>query len=72
MASDVNQCKTETAIRFLNETLGIHWQVDETKESFDRLLYHLEVKTRVKPYFEEAMRHLNLDMGNFTWSLWAK
>lgn len=69
MESDVNQCKTETARRFLNENLGIHWQVDETRESFDRLLHHLEVKTRVKPYFEEAVRHLNLDAKNFTGGL---
>lgn len=49
------------AERFLNEDLGLHWQVDETKESFNRLLHHLEVKSNFKPYFEEALRHLNLD-----------
>ncbi len=46
--------------RFLNEDLGIHWQVDESKGSFNRLLHHLEVKSNFKPYFEEALRHLNL------------
>lgn len=51
--------------RFIDENLAAHWQVDETQTSFDRLLYHLEVKTNVKPYFEEALRNLNLDDDKF-------
>ena len=27
--------------RFMNEKLGDHWCVDETKKSFDRLINHL-------------------------------
>ncbi|GEM_PF-3385636 len=53
------------AKRFKNEELGIHWRVDDTRESFDRLLYHLDVKTNTKPYFEEALAHLNLNDDRF-------
>jgi SAM-dependent methyltransferase len=56
---------TDYAIRFKDEKLGLHWQVDETRESFDRLLNHLENKTNVKPFFEEALRRLDLDGSNF-------
>lgn len=55
----------ECAPRFQDEKLGIHWQVDETRESFERLLYHLESKTRIKPYFEKALRNLNLNADSF-------
>lgn len=54
------------AERFLNEDLELHWQVDETKESFNRLLHHLEVKSNFKPYFEEALWHLKLDEDWFS------
>ena len=50
------------AERFSNEKLGLHWQVNETKESFGRLLYHLEVRSNFRPYFDEAIRCL--DLGN--------
>lgn len=53
--------KVEYAERFKDESLAGHWQVDETKESLNRLLYHLEVKSNFRPYFEEALEHLNLD-----------
>lgn len=56
---------SEYASRFKDEDLAPHWQVDDTKESFERLLRHLEKKTRIKPYFEEALRHLDIDSVNF-------
>jgi len=55
----------KTAKRFVNEELGIHWRVDDTKESCDRLFHHLEVKTNFKPYFEKALSRLNLDDDKF-------
>lgn len=60
----MNGCNTGVARRFLDEELGIHWQVDDTKESFDRLLYHIEVQSNFKPYFEKALYHLGLDDDN--------
>lgn len=67
----MNKSNIKISTKFLNEDLGIHWQVDESKESFERLLYHLEVKTNEKPFFEEALRHLNLDDDSFTKGLVA-
>lgn len=61
----MNEDKARIARKFLNEDLGIQWRVYETKESFERLLHHLEVKTNGRPYFEEALRHLNLDDNKF-------
>jgi SAM-dependent methyltransferase len=55
--------------RFKNEDLASHWKVDESEESFRRLLYHLEVKTNVKPFFEEALTHLDLDGDGFANSI---
>ena len=52
------------ATRWQDEDLALHWRVDETKESFKRLLYHLEVRSNFKPYFEEAITHLNLSKHN--------
>lgn len=57
--------KTKFAPRFKNEKLAAHWQVDETEETFKKLLYHLEVRSNFKAYFEEAMRHLDLDDARF-------
>ena len=57
--------KNQYAPRFKNENLAIHWQVDETKESFDRLLYHLEVRSNFRPYFEEALEHLDLNNDRY-------
>jgi len=51
--------------RYIDEKLGPHWQVDHTGESFRRLLYHLEVATNFRPYFEEALSALNLDSDKF-------
>ena len=46
------------APRFKDEKVALHWQVDETDNSFKRLLYHLEKRTNFKPFFEEALRAL--------------
>jgi SAM-dependent methyltransferase len=54
----------EIATRFLNEDLAIHWQVNGTRESFNRLLHHLQVKTNFKPYFEQAISHPSLFADN--------
>ena len=62
----LNKCNAGIVQRFVNEDLGVHWQVDDTRESFERLLYHLEVKTNFKLYFEEALNNLNLDSDKFT------
>lgn len=53
------------AARYRNESLVRHWQVDETPESFSRLLHHLESRTRIRAYFEDAMRSLGLDGARF-------
>ena len=49
------------ANRWHDEELALHWRVDETEESLVRLLFHLEVRSNFKPYFEEALTNLNLD-----------
>ena len=51
--------------RYIEEKLGDHWQVEETAESFKRLMHHIEVKTNFKPYFEEAINRLGLDSDKF-------
>lgn len=61
--------KQEVAVRFVNEKLGLHWQVDESKKSFERLICHLEKKTNEKPFFEEALKSLNLDCSEFAGDL---
>ncbi len=50
----------ECAPRFKNEDLAIHWQVDESEESLRRLLYHLEVRSNFRPYFEEALASVGI------------
>jgi len=57
--------KDTCAPRFRNEDLALHWQVDDSRESFQRLLYHLEVRSNFKPYFEEAMSNLGLGQRRF-------
>lgn len=62
------------AERFINEKLASHWQVTDSKESFERLLEHISRTTNFKPYFEEAFsrtishfsgRRINvLDLGS--------
>ena len=41
--------------RFVDEKIGNHWFVDESPESFQRLMEHISIKTRFKPYFERAI-----------------
>ncbi|MBI5195870.1 MAG: class I SAM-dependent methyltransferase [Nitrospirae bacterium] len=52
------------AQRFVDESLALHWQVDETKESFSRLMEQLEVKSNFKPYFEEAVEEMQRHFGS--------
>ena len=51
--------------RFIEEKLADHWQVGVAGESFKRLMYHLEVRTNFKPYFEESIKRLRLDSEKF-------
>lgn len=61
-----NNNKTEKlAVRFQDEQLAEHWSVNETPESFSKLMFHLERKTNFKKYFDEAVDHLNLNGDNF-------
>lgn len=46
--------------RFREENLGLHWIVDETKESFKRLKAHLEINTNFRKYFDEAINRIVL------------
>ncbi|MBN1353840.1 MAG: class I SAM-dependent methyltransferase, partial [Candidatus Omnitrophica bacterium] len=62
---DKKNSTTEIAPRYTDEKLAIHWQVDDTPESLERLFYHLGVKTNIKPYFEEALAGLDLDDKRF-------
>ena len=55
--------KEEIADRFKNENLGSHWKVDESDESFARLMHYLEVTTNFKAYFEEALEHFDREKG---------
>ncbi|MDD5269589.1 MAG: class I SAM-dependent methyltransferase [Candidatus Omnitrophica bacterium] len=57
--------KDECAPRFKDEKLAVHWQVDDTKESFERLIHHLDVTSNFKPYFEEALRNLGLSSNEY-------
>lgn len=41
--------------RFVNEDLGLHWRVDDSSESFQRLLNHIEKGTNFRSYFEQAL-----------------
>jgi len=41
--------------RFIDEKIGEHWAVDETPESFSRLIEHITKTTRFKPHFERAI-----------------
>ena len=45
----------ELVPRFIDEKIGDHWAVDETTESFSRLMQHLVKTTRFKPHFERAL-----------------
>lgn len=41
--------------RFVDEKIGSQWAVDETTESFNRLIQHITIRTRFKPHFERAL-----------------
>jgi SAM-dependent methyltransferase len=43
------------APRFVDEKIGDHWFVDETTESFQRLMEHISIKTKFKAHFERAL-----------------
>ena len=49
--------------RFVDETLGDHWTVDETPESFAGLCNHLENNTNFRSYFETAFADPDLKLG---------
>lgn len=49
--------------RFQNENLADHWQVDDSKSSFECLLFHLEHRTNFKVYFLEALQKLNMEQS---------
>lgn len=51
--------KDKVAKRFVDEDVGSHWRVDSSISSFERLLYHIEVRSNFKIYFEEAFEKLN-------------
>ena len=40
--------------RFVNEKLGEHWCVDESKESFEKLMNHLKKTTNMYKFFSKA------------------
>ena len=50
----------ELAPRFVDEKIGKQWDVDETEESFRRLINHIYVKTRFKVHFERAISDCRL------------
>ena len=40
--------------RFVNEDIGIHWQVDSSENSFTRLLQHIQIRTNFYKGFCKA------------------
>jgi SAM-dependent methyltransferase len=46
--------KPSISPRFIDEDLAPHWRVDETRESFQSLLDHIDNKTNFRSYFEKA------------------
>lgn len=63
--SILNEGYMKIAKRFLDEDLAIHWKVDESRDSFDRLLNYLGIRTNFKPYFEMAVEKLNLNNSSY-------
>jgi SAM-dependent methyltransferase len=49
------------ADRYINEKLPSYWNVDESLESFNLFLNHIEKTTNFKLYFEEAFNQLMSD-----------
>ena len=43
--------------RFINEKIGIHWQVDPSERSFARLLEHIQVRTQFYNGFCKAFNY---------------
>ena len=43
--------------RFVNENIGIHWQVDSSESSFTRLLEHIQVRTQFYNGFCKAFNY---------------
>lgn len=52
--------KNNLSLRFRNEALAQHWQVDETEDSFKRLRTHIDINTNFRKYFDEAINHIAL------------
>ena len=44
--------------RFVNENIGIHWQVDTSESPFKRLLKHIQVRTQFYNGFCKAFNYL--------------
>ncbi len=55
--------KIDVAERFIDEKLAEHWKVGPAKESFDRLMRHLEENTNIRRFFELAMEACLKDIG---------
>lgn len=63
--------RIEKAKVLYEESLARHWEVDAGKESFRRLLDHLEKVTDFRKYFEECLANLDLDERTFKEGLTA-
>ena len=50
--------QNEVSNRFVHEKIAKHWQVDESKDSFNRMVNHLEVTTNFRVFFECSFEHL--------------
>ena len=50
----------ELAERYKEEILAAHWDVNETAESFQRLLNHISATTNFKAFFEKEIAHPSL------------
>ena len=48
----------EVGKRFIDEKIAEHWRVDESKDSFNKMLFHIKVKTNFFNFFEEAFEQL--------------
>ena len=44
--------------RFINENIANHWIVDNSYESFERLLYHLQVTSHFYYCYQKAFKNL--------------